>query len=69
MADDFADLIARMKRIEANLRQLAADRQRPYLELRGDDQRRVRLGLQEDGTWGIRIWDSAGALILDETAA
>jgi len=28
---------------------------------------RVRIGLQDDGTYGIRIWDSAGALAFDYT--
>ena len=28
---------------------------------------RVRTGQQSDGSWGVRVWDSAGTLQLDET--
>lgn len=28
---------------------------------------RVRVGRQDDGAWGLRVWTSAGALAIDET--
>jgi hypothetical protein len=48
---------------------LEADRQRPYLELRGIGERRLRIGVQDDGGWGLRVWDSTGALVIDDTTA
>lgn len=30
---------------------------------------RIRLGRQEDGTWGLRIWDNAGTLQVNQTWA
>lgn len=69
MSDPVADLLDRVKRLQRDVDQLQRDRQRPYLVLRDTGDRQVRLGLQDDGTWGLRMWDTAGVLILDETAA
>jgi len=66
MADDLLTIVAALQR---RVGELERDRQRPYLELRGTGQRRVRLGLQDDGTWGLRVWSAAGVLIVNDTAA
>lgn len=29
---------------------------------------RVRLGLQSDGKYGLRVWNAAGTLVVDNTA-
>lgn len=57
-----------IRELEEKVQRLELDRQRPYLELRhGDGERRVRIGLQDDGRWGVRVWDGAGALVVDDT--
>lgn len=66
MADDLLRIVAELR---AKVAQLEADRQRPYVELRGAGDRRARIGLQTDGDWGVRVWDGAGALFVDDTTA
>lgn len=66
---EHTDLLRTVARLERELAALQADRQRPYVELRGTASRRARLGLQDDGSWGIRVWNSAGTLILNTTGA
>lgn len=40
------------------------------LDWRDDEGRlRIRLGRQEDGTWGLRIWNAAGVLTTNDTSA
>lgn len=48
--------------------QLSQASVRPYDEYRdGSGVLRVRQGLQTDGKYGIRIWNSAGVLQIDNT--
>lgn len=69
MATDPLDVLARLQRLEDRVQRLELDRERPFLELRGPGAERVRLGRQDDGRWGLRVWSAAGALIIDTTAA
>ena len=56
------DLTRRVAQLEAQT--MASNR-----EWRDPDGRlRVRVGVQADGRWGVRAWNAAGVLIVDQTA-
>lgn len=62
MIDGRGELERRIERLEALL-------QRSALETRSaDGVLRVRLGRQDDGAYGLRVWSAAGVLVIDETA-
>lgn len=61
-------LLREIAQLRRKVADLEAGRQRPYLELR-DGNRRLRVGVQDDGSWGLRVWDSGGVLVIDDTTA
>jgi hypothetical protein len=63
--DISAELAALRRRVEA----LEAQAQAPYKEFRNPaGVLRVRVGRQTDGTWGLRAWNAAGALVINQVA-
>lgn len=52
------------KRVEALER-----RQPPSLSFSDGTRVRVRIGRQDDGKFGLRVWTSAGALTIDYTTS
>lgn len=62
-------LLREIAQLRRKVADLEADRQRPYLELRGAAAQRLRVGAQDDGSWGLRVWDSGGVLVIDDTTA
>ncbi len=65
MADDLLGMIrALQRRVEL----LEGGRQATRQDLRDvNGTLRVRLGQQDDGSWGLRVWTSAGSLAIDHT--
>lgn len=64
LSADVADLLARVAALELAVR---TDR----IDVRDQVGRlRVRVGLIDEGTgrYGVRVWSSAGSLIVDDTA-
>jgi hypothetical protein len=61
------ELVSRIGQLELRVREL--ERQTPdAVSIQDDDgAERVRLGLQDDGSYGIRIWDAGGTLRHDQT--
>ena len=62
------DLLRELREIRAAIARLEGVRQAPRQDFRDEQQRlRTRIGRQDDDTWGIRVWDAAGALVEDVT--
>jgi hypothetical protein len=54
--------------ISQRIAALEASTQRPYWEVFDPNGiRRVRIGEQTDGTYGLRIWNNAGVLQVNQT--
>lgn len=65
-----ADVLRQVAELQAKVASLELTARRRRLDARDDaGTLRVRLGLQADGTYGLRIWSSGGALVVDQTAA
>lgn len=66
--DPMFELERRLAQIERRL--AALERPAPTSIAFTDGTRvRVRIGLQDDGKYGVRVWTSAGALTYDQTTA
>lgn len=64
------DITTDIAALQRRVQQLEAQAQAPYQEYRDTAGRlRVRVGVQADGAWGLRVWNTSGALIVDQTAA
>lgn len=63
-------VLATLLELEQRVAHLERGQVRDRYDVRDSSGRlRVRVGLQADGTYGVRIWSSAGALIHDLAAA
>ncbi|MBA3689523.1 MAG: hypothetical protein H0W81_11975 [Chloroflexi bacterium] len=62
---DFTETVrgleARVARLEGRLQA----RRQDYRD--GNGVLRVRVGQQDGGAWGVRVWSNAGALVIDDT--
>ena len=65
-ADMHPDQIATLQQQTRRLQQNNASAAN-YTDDTGDTGTRTRIGLQDDGTWGLRVWDANGTLIFDQT--
>lgn len=59
-------LVEYLRSLEQRLRMMEQARPQAY-EMRDATRGRVRIGLQADGKYGLRIWDATGLLRQDNT--
>jgi len=60
---ELVELRRRVEQLERQVKRQTVDQRDTAGRLR------VRIGRQDDGKYGTRIWSSAGALVFDDTAA
>lgn len=60
-------LVLELERRVARLERLVQAQRRDFRDTGG--LLRVRVGLQDDGRYGLRVWTSAGALVIDSTTS
>lgn len=62
------DLLRIVARLQEQVAQLERDRIRTFQEYADPaGNRRVRIGLQDDGSFGIRVWSNTGTLVHNYT--
>jgi hypothetical protein len=64
-----ADLFSDLDRLDGRLGVLERRELAPFREVRDSEGRlRTRYGLQTDGSYGLRVWNTAGVLVHNLTA-